>query len=217
MNLKDDDWKLGWKSPQLPLWWGFWFPLNHMGHKYNCTLVVLRDFCFGSWLSSGQKAKHLGMQISTAIKKSGYLRSEAWFSEQECAPGDSSDLVRAKGLFHERGGLWQTHISYPLIDQRRQPDWGGLEACYEDHQHWEKQINFKSLESQKYLLFNLFFWYLINMLYLPYIFSLALTLNSEVLLISSSDLATLWNLRHSLPHLSYLLSCDASEDFVFSV
>lgn len=56
----------------------------------------------------------------------------------------------------------------------------------------EKHRNFRILESQKCLLFNLWLWDLVNRLCLPGLFSLTPTLNSEkiaTLLISFSDVA----------------------------
>lgn len=56
----------------------------------------------------------------------------------------------------------------------------------------EKHRNFRILESQKCLLFNLWLWDLVNRLCLPGLFSLTRTLNSEkiaTLLISFSDVA----------------------------
>lgn len=52
--------------------------------------------CFGAWPSSGQEGKHLGMQISRAVKAADCLRSGAGFVGQEGAPGDGRALVRAK-------------------------------------------------------------------------------------------------------------------------
>lgn len=60
MNLENDDWKWGWKSHKLLLWWDFQFPLSHMRHWSNYTLVVLGTFCTGSWLSS----EGLGREIN---------------------------------------------------------------------------------------------------------------------------------------------------------
>ena len=51
---------------------------------------------------------------SGASPTEGSWPSGAWFAEVERAPGGSRDLVTAKPLLCEWGGLWQTWVSYQL-------------------------------------------------------------------------------------------------------